>query len=82
MCSEWRRTITAWWQCSGSLKEKVKREDQRSHGEGQWKRNADRRGGPVGPKPGARHKTRLVGEQELQRYLPPDAERTNYNGTR
>lgn len=28
-------------------------------------RNADRRGGPAGPEPGARHMTGLVGEREL-----------------
>ena len=69
--------MTARWRCSGSLKDKEKWDDQGSHGDGQWKRKADRRGGPAGPKPGARHKTGLVVEQELQPYEPPGAKRTN-----
>ena len=46
--SERRGTMTAWWGWSGSLKEEGNRDDQRSLGEGQWKRSADRRGGPAG----------------------------------
>jgi len=60
-----------------SLKEKERWEEQRSHEEGQWKRNADRRSAPAGPKPGVRYKTGLVGERELRPYALPDAERTN-----
>lgn len=36
----------------------------------------DRRGGPAGPKPGAWHKTGLVGDRELQSYAPHGTERT------
>ena len=46
LCSEWRGTMTAWWRWRGSLKEKGKWDDQRSHEEGLCKRNADRRGVP------------------------------------
>ena len=42
---------------------------------GQCKRSTDRWGGPVGTRPGARHKTGLVGERELQPYAPHGAER-------
>ena len=68
--------MTAWWRWSGSLKEEGKRDDQRSLGEGQWKRSADRRGVPAGPKSAARHKTGQVGEHELQSYASHGTERT------
>ena len=68
--------MTAWWQWSGSLKEEGNQDDQRSLGEGQWKRIAIRRGGPAGPKLGAQHKTGLIGEQELQPCVPHGVERT------
>ena len=68
--------MTAWWRWSGSLKEEGNRDDQRSLGEEQWKRSADRRGGPAGPKLGAWHKIGIIGEQELQPYVPQDGERT------
>ena len=60
---------------SGSLKEEGNRDNQRSLGEGQWKRSVDSRGGPAGRKLGSRHKTGLTGEQELQPYAPHGAER-------
>ena len=42
------------------------------------KENSPGGGGPVGPKPRVWHKTGLVlvGEQELQPWEPPSAERT------
>ena len=57
MCSERRGTMTAWWRWSGSLKEEGNWDNQRSLREGPWKRSADRRGDPAGPKLEARHKT-------------------------
>ena len=75
MPSERRGTMTAWRRWSDRLKEKGKLDDQRPHGEGQWKRSADRRGGPAGSKLGAQHKTGLVGERELQPYAPLGRER-------
>ena len=74
--SERRGTMTAWWGWSGSLKEEGNWDNQRSLGEEQWKRSADRRGGPAGPKLGAWHKTGIIGEQELQPYVPQGRERT------
>ena len=68
--------MTAWWQWSGILKDKGMGDDERSHEE-QWKRNADRRGGPAGPKSGEWHKTGLGGEEELTSFAPLDAETTN-----
>ena len=76
MCPERRGTMTAWWRWSGSLKEEEKPNDQRSLGEGQWKRSADRRGDPAGLKLGVRHKTGLIGNRELQPYAPHGVERT------
>ena len=52
-------------------------DNQRPHGEGQWKRSTDRRDGPDGLKPRVWHKTGLVGERELQHYVPRSTERTN-----
>lgn len=57
--------------CSRSrLKEKGKWDEGIPRGEVQCKRNADKRGGAAGPKPGK-------GGRELQPYAPHDAEKTN-----
>jgi len=69
-----RKGEEQWWRWSGSLKEEGKWDNQRSHEEGPWTRSTDRRGGPAGPKSGARHKTGLVGEGELQPYARHGAE--------
>ena len=76
MCSGSRGTMAAWWRWSGSLKVEGKWDDQRSLGEGQWKRSADRRGVPDGPKSAARHKTGQFGEQELHSCASHGTERT------
>ena len=63
-----------------SLKEKGYWNNKRPviYGEGHRKGRADSRSGPVGPKPGARHMTGLIGEYELQPYVPILLLKVNY----
>ena len=66
-CSEKGRNANARWRWSGNLKGREKCDDLKPHGEEQWKKNPDKRGGPAGRKSGAQRKTGLLGERKVQR---------------
>ena len=69
--------MTVWWQWSGNLKGREKWDDLKPHGEGRWKKNSDKRGGPAGRKSGAQRRTGLICERQLQPYAPRGVKRTN-----
>ena len=66
-CAEKGRNANARWRWSGNLKGREKCDDLKPHGEEQWKKNPDKRGGPAGRKSGAQRKTGLLGERKVQR---------------